>query len=88
MGDSALKGLATKYAKTIPQILLNSQICRGVAVIPKTYTLDHLRDNFNITDFQLAEEDLATLEGLDREGRVKVYQLKNLPLWRGEDPLC
>jgi len=34
--EPLLKELAIKYAKTIPQIILNYQICRGVAVIPKT----------------------------------------------------
>jgi diketogulonate reductase-like aldo/keto reductase len=61
LGEHLLRDLATKYAKTIPQILLNYQICRGVAVVPKTEKLDHLNDNFNITDFQLHEEDVANL---------------------------
>jgi len=40
--DPILKDLSVKYAKTIPQVILNYQICRGVAVIPKTEKLDHL----------------------------------------------
>ncbi len=40
--DPILKDLSIKYAKTIPQIMLNFQICREVAVIPKTEKLDHL----------------------------------------------
>ena len=35
-GDAVLKQLAVKYAKSIAQVILNYQICRGVAVIPKT----------------------------------------------------
>ena len=73
-GDPVLKQLAVKYAKSIPQVILNYQICRGVGVIPKTEKVDHLNDNFNITDFQLLEEDVKTLESLDKEGKVKVYQ--------------
>ena len=53
MADPVLKQIAIKYAKTIPQCILNWQICRGVAVIPKTEKVDHLNDNFNITDFEL-----------------------------------
>ncbi len=53
MGEATLKELSVKYAKSIPQVILNYQICRGVAVVPKTEKLDHLNDNFNITDFQL-----------------------------------
>ena len=87
-GDAVLKELSVKYAKSVAQVILNYQICRGVAVIPKTEKVDHLNDNFNITDFQLLEEDAQNLEALDKGGKVKVYQLKNLPLWKGEDPLC
>lgn len=36
MSEPILKEISLKYAKTIPQIILNYQICRGVAVIPKT----------------------------------------------------
>lgn len=36
LSEPLLKELAIKYAKTIPQIILNYQICRGVGVIPKT----------------------------------------------------
>jgi diketogulonate reductase-like aldo/keto reductase len=36
MSEPILKEIAIKYAKTIPQVILNYQICRGVAVIPKT----------------------------------------------------
>ena len=51
MGEPTLKEIAVKYAKSIPQVILNYQICRGVAVIPKTEKADHLHDNFDITDF-------------------------------------
>lgn len=36
MADPTLKEIAQKYAKTIPQCILNWQICRGVGVTPKT----------------------------------------------------
>jgi len=51
MADPVLKEISQKYAKSIPQCILNWQICRGVGVIPKTEKTDHLNDNFNITDF-------------------------------------
>ena len=61
INEPILKELSNKYAKTIPQIVLNWQICRGVAVIPKTEKADHLNDNFSITDFELMEEDSQKL---------------------------
>ena len=88
MNEAVLKEISQKYAKTVPQVILNWQICRGVGVVQKTEKLDHLNDNFNITDFEILEEDLQRLEGLDKNGKVRAYQLKSTPVWRGEDPLC
>lgn len=86
-GEPVLKALSEKYSKTPAQILLNYQICRGVAIVPKTEKLDHLRDNFNSTDFELLEDDIKLIEGLDQNGKVRVYQPKQLPQWKGLDPL-
>ena len=55
VAEPILKQLANKYAKSIQQVILNYQICRGVGVIPKTEKLDHLNDNMNITDFSLLQ---------------------------------
>jgi diketogulonate reductase-like aldo/keto reductase len=35
-GEATLKALSEKYSKTPAQILLNYQIFRGVAIVPKT----------------------------------------------------
>jgi hypothetical protein len=42
-----------------------------------------LIENWNITDFELLDEDKEELERLDRAGKLKVYQLKNTPIWKG-----
>lgn len=52
-GEAILKALGEKYSKTPAQILLNYQVYRGVAVVAKTEKLDHLRDNFNVTEFEM-----------------------------------
>ena len=59
--DPALKQLSDKYSKTFCQILLNYQVIRGVYVTPKTEKLDHLKDNYNITDFEMLEEGTKRL---------------------------
>lgn len=61
LNEAILKKLANKYGKTVPQIILNYQICRGVAVIPKTEKAENLNDNFNITDFAVLDEDIKEL---------------------------
>ena len=60
--DQNLKQMSEKYSKTVYQLLLNYQLLRGVYVTPKTEKLDHLKDNFNVTDFELLDEDKHTIE--------------------------
>jgi hypothetical protein len=40
-----------------------------------------------VTDFELLEDDVELLEALDQNGKVRVYQPKQLPQWKGLDPL-
>lgn len=60
--DQNLKQMSEKYSKTVYQLLLNYQLLRGVYITPKTEKLDHLKDNFNVTDFELLDEDKHTIE--------------------------
>lgn len=42
----------------------------NVAIIPKASSLDHLRDNLAAQNLDLDEEDIAQIEGIDRERRI------------------
>ena len=38
----------------------------GFIVIPGTKNVNHIKDNFNIFDFELSKEDMETLKNLDK----------------------
>ena len=65
MVDETINKLATKYNKTVNQVLLRFQIERGVIVIPKTVTKSRLVENADIFDFSFTPEDVASLEALE-----------------------
>ncbi|KAL6346520.1 hypothetical protein AAG906_000138 [Vitis piasezkii] len=70
LDDPALKGLAEKYKKTVPQVVLRWGIQRNTVVIPKTSKLERLEENFRVLDFELAKEDMDLIGSLDRKHRT------------------
>lgn len=74
-GDAALlrepvfAKLGEKYEKTPAQIILRWHIQDGNIVIPGSKNPDHIRDNFNLFDFALTEEEMAEIGKLDQDKR-------------------
>lgn len=63
--DEMLKELSDKYHKTIGQILLRWNIQRGVVVIPKSTHLERIKENIDVFDFVIDEEDMKKISSLD-----------------------
>lgn len=59
-------GLAEKYGKTPVQVVLRWHLDLGLAVIPKSSSVERLRENFDVFDFALDSEDVAALAALDQ----------------------
>lgn len=58
--------LAKKYGKTNAQIILRWHIQSGNVVIPGSKNPAHIRDNFDIFDFELTEDDMAQIAKLNK----------------------
>lgn len=58
-----LTNIGSKYHKTWAQVLLRYQIQRGVAVIPKSHNAIRQKENIDIFDFNLTDEDIRKIEG-------------------------
>lgn len=59
--------LAQKYNKQPSQILLHFLIQKGIIVIPRSTKPEHIRENFDIFDFTLTEDEMARLTTLDQK---------------------
>ena len=58
--------LGKKYGKTNAQIILRWHVQSGNVVIPGSKNPDHIRDNFDIFDFALTDEDMAEIAKVDK----------------------
>lgn len=74
-GDKALleeplfTELGKKYGKTNAQIILRWHIQDGSIVIPGSKNPAHIKDNFDLFDFSLTEEEMAKIAALDKNTR-------------------
>ena len=81
-GDAALideavfTKLAEKYGKTNAQIILRWHIQEGIIVFPKSSNPVHIKENIDIFDFELIEEEMNEIRQLDKGFRYFTMTLK------------
>lgn len=63
--DEVILKLAEKYGRTASQIVLRWHIQRGVLIIPRSSKESRLRENMNIFDFQISQQDMDIINSLD-----------------------
>ncbi|XP_059567880.1 aldo-keto reductase family 1 member D1 isoform X2 [Myotis daubentonii] len=74
--DELLNSLGKKYNKTAAQVALRFNIQRRIVVIPKSFNPKRIKENFQIFDFSLTEEEMKSVEALNKDVR-----LVDLLLW-------
>ena len=58
--------LGRKYGKTPAQVFIRWLTQMGFSVIPGSKNVDHIKDNLNILDFSLTEEEMGEIAKLDK----------------------
>lgn len=66
--------LANKYEVNVPQICLRFGIQKQVMPLPKSSSLEHMKKNLKVFEFEIQKEDMALIEGMPQTG------------WSGEHP--
>lgn len=62
--------IAEKYGKTVPQVIINWVISRGIIAIPKSANEDRIKENFEALEFDLAGDDIEVINNLDKGERL------------------
>ena len=70
LADPVVTRLADKHGRTPAQVVLRWHLQLGTIVIPKSVTPARIAENLDVFGFELDDEDLAAVAGLDRDGRT------------------
>jgi 2,5-diketo-D-gluconate reductase A len=68
--EPTIETIAAHHAKTPAQTILRWHLQIGNVVIPKSATPERIRENFELFDFELSEDDMAAIERLDEGARI------------------
>ena len=64
--------LALKYGKTPAQVILRWHTQMGFVVIPGSKNVDHIRDNMDILDFTLTDDEMGEIAKLNKGVRYYI----------------
>jgi diketogulonate reductase-like aldo/keto reductase len=65
LDDDRLAELAAEYDRTSAQLLIRWNLQHGVVPLPKANRRDHLVENLDVFDFELDDDHVAELQGLN-----------------------
>jgi diketogulonate reductase-like aldo/keto reductase len=70
MENTTLHAIAVRHGKTIAQVMLRWAIQHGTVPIPKSTNPGRTKENIEVFDFDLAEEEMNTINRLSSNKRV------------------
>ena len=66
LSEETLVSIAAAHNKSVVQTILRWHMQEGVSVVPGSTNPDHIRENINIFDFELSEEEMAQIRAMDQ----------------------
>ncbi|WP_379971678.1 aldo/keto reductase [Entomomonas asaccharolytica] len=73
LNNPTILEIAQAHNKSSAQVILRWNLQKSVVVIPGSSNPDHIRENLNIFDFELTEEEMAKINTLDRNEKHDWY---------------
>ena len=70
LDDPAITELAEAHGKTPGQVVIRWHIEIGNVVIPKSVTPERIKQNLDVFDFELSDDQMAAIEGLEQGERI------------------
>ncbi|HDC8001532.1 TPA: aldo/keto reductase [Staphylococcus aureus] len=70
LNDETIKDIAQELGKSPAQVVLRWNVQHGVVIIPKSVTPNRISENFQIFDFELSDEQMTRIDGLNQDKRI------------------
>ncbi|MDQ0646388.1 2,5-diketo-D-gluconate reductase A [Microbacterium natoriense] len=70
LGDPAVLSIAELHGRTPAQVVLRWHLQQRRIVIPKSVTPARIAENLDVFGFDLSADELAAIDGLERDGRT------------------
>lgn len=69
LDESIVKDIGATHGKSAGQIVLRWAVQRGTVAIPKSQSTGHLKDNIEIGNFELSDDEMKQIDSLERNRR-------------------
>ena len=81
LSDSTLSSIATAHNKSVAQVILRWHIQEGLIPIPGSTNASHIKENINIFDFELNDNQMNLIRGLDKGEDGREYNIEYGLTW-------
>jgi diketogulonate reductase-like aldo/keto reductase len=78
LSDPVIGKIAAAHGRSIAQIIIRWHIQEGFSVIPGASNPDYIKENIEIFDFVLNDDEMATMRSLNKEKRLFNMTLEQL----------
>ena len=69
LDQPVLRSIGDKYGKSPAQVVIRWHIQNGLIVIPKSVHPERIKENIDVFDFELSDDDMASIDGLENGKR-------------------
>lgn len=73
LGNEVISEIAAAHRKSSAQVILRGNLQKGVVVIPGSSNPEHIRENTELFDFELTDDEMARINALDRNEKHDWY---------------
>ncbi|KAM3926625.1 prostaglandin-E(2) 9-reductase-like [Leptodactylus fuscus] len=80
--DPVLNAIAKKHGRSPAQVAMRHMLQRGIVVLAKSFKAERIKQNLEVFEFELTEEEIRTLNGLNQNRRYVVSKWKDHPKYQ------